>query len=96
MFHALGYDKESKVNRLAQWEQVERSTGFKPEQLKLKPELSDDLCYIWNEYIEIKKGCTDIGWNEIDTYQRVTGAGLTLWEISLILDLDIMRKSNAN
>lgn len=94
MFYAYGYDKESKVTRLAQWEQVYKTTGIKPEKLEEKPELPDKLQYLWSEYGEICRGCEMIGYREIDSYNQVSGNGLSPWEASLIIEIDMIRRKN--
>jgi hypothetical protein len=91
VFHAHGYDKDSKVSRISQWRQVEKTTGHKPEGLQDEPVLKSELTYIWELYNEIKKGCEKIGYAELDCYQRVTGVYLTAWEASLMIDIDMIR-----
>jgi len=53
-----------------------------------------ELDYIWGIYIDLRKGCDNVGYVELDAYQRVTGLLLSLWEIELLLDVDLIRRSN--
>ena len=92
MFYAYGYDKGSKVSRLAQWKQVEKSTGYKPESLHDRPVLRESLAYLWNDYLCIKAGCDDVTYQDLEAYQNTTGAVLSAWEVSTIIDLDLLRR----
>lgn len=94
MFYAYGYDKGSKVSRIAQWRQVEKTIGSAPQLLMDAPVLDEELQYLWNEYCEIVKGCDRITWESLDSYQRLTGINLTPWESSIMIELDRMRKRN--
>lgn len=92
MFYAHGYDEGSKITRIAQWEHVEKTSGHKPEKLLNKPILQDDLVYLWEIYLEINSGCDNIGYIELDAYQRVTGTLLDNWEAGLMLQIDFIRR----
>jgi len=58
-----------------------------------QPEIPQDLEYLWLEYIDIRNGCENIGYVEIDAYQRVTGSTLIPWEIDLMIKLDSIRRT---
>lgn len=58
-----------------------------------RPEL-DKGAYIWTTYLDIKKGCEFITWNDIEAYQRNMGQ-LTAWEIDMMFDIDQLRLKNA-
>jgi len=98
MFYAYGYDKDekgvsSKVSRIAGWEQVQKS-GITPKGLQDKPDLDDNLTYLWNDYCDIRKGCENISYLELQAYQNVSGNNLTPWEVSMMLELDLIRRQN--
>ena len=59
-----------------------------------QPPLSDEVEYLWNLYIEIRKGAALIGYVEIEAYQRVTGVRLTPFESNLMLEIDILRNQS--
>jgi len=88
MAYANGYDEGSKVSRIKQWEQVKKSSNIETEGLKDKPELNPDLSYLWDMFIEMRRGCDKIGFLEIDAYSRATGIELTSWESSLMIEVD--------
>ena len=94
MAHAHGFDEGSKVSRIKQWEQVERSSGVAPASLLDKPNLDEDLAYLWHMFIEIRRGCEKIGFIEIDAYSRVTGVELSSWECSLMIEVDEAWRNN--
>jgi len=94
MYYAHGFDKESKVSRYKQWQQVFKSTGLKPEKLENAPELPENLHYMWDLFFELCNGCEKIGYPEIDAYQRVTGLILTNWEITVLIKMDGQRQKN--
>lgn len=93
MFYANGYEKDSKITRLAQWEQVKKSTGIVPEKLLEKPKLDENLTYMWNTYVEILGGSNHVGFMEIDCFQKVTGVELSPWQSSLMIQIDLLRRS---
>lgn len=92
MFHAYGRDEGSKVSRLAQWEQVKKTTGIEPQKLKERPKLREECLYLWSLYIEIQKGSDSVGYLEIDAYKRLIGADLTPWQVSLMIEIDLIRR----
>lgn len=62
--------------------------------MESQPVLDSNLVYIWDYYLDIKKGCDTVGYLEIDAFQRVAGVDFTPWEASMILELDKVRKAN--
>jgi len=58
------------------------------------PDLSDEGRVMWNKYLSINKGSTNIGYSEINAYCERMGEELTPWETELMIDLDIMRRSD--
>jgi len=58
------------------------------------PVLPDNLKHVWKEYGDIRKGCENIGYVELIAYQQATGNRLSPFECSLMLDLEVARKSN--
>ena len=92
--YANGYDKNSKVSRLKQWQQVEKTTGIKPEAYSDKPELDEKLHYLWSTYLEIKRGVERISYTELNNYTIVTGTLLSSWECLTILKIDEAWRNN--
>lgn len=101
MFHAYGYDPIPKgsdpsvkqVNRLAHWNQIYKSSGYKPEKLADKPTLEPNLVYLWDLYITIKNGCDDLTYTVIASYMGLSGIDLTPWEVSILIDIEVLRKN---
>ena len=66
------------------------------KQTKILPELlrpvhvSPALAHLWNDFVEIKNGSAGdrISYQDIDAWQRLTGASLSSTEISLIKRLE--------
>lgn len=58
------------------------------------PDFSQDVAILWEKFIKLNKGCEQIGYVEIDAYQRITGNTLEHWEIDLVIEIDSMRRSN--
>lgn len=92
IFYANGYDKGSKITRLAAWNQVKRTSGLIPQGLKDEPELREDAAYLWDWYLEIKQGCEKVGYVELKAYQEVTSEVLTPFEASIMVKLDLLRQ----
>lgn len=94
MAYAHGRNKDSKVSRIKEWEQVEKSIGVKPEQLLNKPELSVELNYIWKMFLEVRNGCEKIGYQDLVAYEHITGADLSQWESITLIRIDEAWRSN--
>ncbi len=58
------------------------------------PDFPKDVEIIWCKYLAIKKGCERIGYQELSAYTHITGDNLTPWEVDLLIDLDILRRSD--
>jgi hypothetical protein len=71
-----------------------RQTGRDFAEISGMPEFTKDVEIMWNEYLRVNKGCDRITYSEIASYQTVTGKTLTPWEIDLMLDIDILRRSD--
>jgi len=92
MFYAYGVDENSKVTRIAQWRQVEKSAGIVPDGLKNKPRLPRALSYIWETYASISKGCEQVTYQGIKAYCDLTGENITPWEVTMIIEIDLLRR----
>ena len=93
-FNAYGYDKDSKITRLAQWNQVLKSSGIEPEGLKAKPELNE-AAYLWSLYCEIKSGCENITYQDILAYQSLVSS-VTPYEVETMIKIDNLRVQNGH
>lgn len=58
------------------------------------PDLSDAGAKLWKMYLAVNKGSGNIGYLEINAYCERMGEDLTPWETDLMIDLDIMRRSD--
>ena len=58
------------------------------------PEYSDEVAIMWSRYLKINKGCESVGYAELVAYGAVTGEALEPWESDLMIDIDMMRRSN--
>lgn len=94
MFYAHGYDKGAKKNRLAYWQDISERTGKEFTWVKEKPECPDELTYVWDIYLKVKKGCDVIDWQSIANYQSATGDKLSPSESELLIDTDYLRRTN--
>lgn len=53
-----------------------------------------DAQYMWTDYCDIKKGCSEVTYATLDHYQDVTGVNLTPIEAGLMIDIDLIRRKN--
>jgi hypothetical protein len=74
---------------------VEKTRGIAPEELANKPVFSANIQMMMELYVDIQRGCSTIGYEELDCYQRVVGVKLKQWEVSLMISIDIIRNKNA-
>lgn len=58
------------------------------------PELPSEIAYIWNDYCQIIKGCERLTWSELRSYGKLTGINLTPWESSIMIELDMVRRTS--
>lgn len=90
----MGYDKGSKANRKTTLEQIEKTTGVTPKQLKA-PLFPIELTHIWYDFLDIKNACqTNISFTELDAFCRLTGFELSYYEINVIMHLDAIYREN--
>lgn len=50
--------------------------------------------YLWNEYCRIRKGCSCVDWQVLDSYCERSGVNLSPWESELMLDIDLIRRKH--
>jgi hypothetical protein len=87
-FWAAGYDKGSKVSRLQNLKQIEKSIGKPPKQLAERPKLRSELAYLWALFVSLKNASEGaISYNQIKSYMDIYG-DLTAFEVDLIRELD--------
>jgi hypothetical protein len=87
-FWAAGYDKGSKVSRLQNLKQIEKSIGQPPKQLAERPKLRSELDYLWGLFVSLKNASEGaISYNQIKSYMDIYG-DLTAFEVDLIRELD--------
>ena len=87
-FWAAGYDKGSKVSRLQNLKQIEKSIGQPPKQLAERPALRPELAYLWALFVSLKNASEGaISYNQIKSYMDIYG-DLTAFEVDLIRELD--------
>lgn len=55
------------------------------------PPLPMELEYLWEVYIDIRKGCAQLTYIDIDAYMRVSSKDLSPWEADLMLEIDLIR-----
>ena len=72
------------------WSEVQERSGTVIDDL-IPPELPVELEYLWLQYVEIRKGCVTVSYQDIDAYSRVSGYELTPWESDLMLKIDMKR-----
>ena len=87
---AHGHEKCSRLTRFEQWTRIQERTGRVIDDLT-PPCLPVELEYIWLQYIEIRKGAATVGYNDIDSYCRVSGSVLSAWEAEIMLQIDMLR-----
>jgi hypothetical protein len=71
-----------------------KKSGITPQGLLDRPEEPEGTDYLYNLYAEISKGAEKVGYRELHAYQEVTGEKLTLFEIGIILDIDLLRRKH--
>ena len=91
MFNAHGRDKGATESRLAMWLKIQKRTGKVKKELKEQPFLKPELVYLWDMYCEIKSGCDQITYSEIDAFCRLSGRRMATWEVSLLIKIDQVR-----
>ena len=74
------------------WSKIAEQKGEVFDDL-IPPALGDSR-YIWNLYLEVKKGCDDVTYAALDHFQTVTGTILTPREAELMIEVDLMRRKH--
>lgn len=88
-FHAYGHEPGSKVSRIKHWQQVEKSLGRTPQELKDKPAFPDHLDYLWEQYVALKNASEGaVSFEQIHAFCNLTGERLAPWEVEAIRSLD--------
>lgn len=72
---------------------MQKETGVIIDDL-IAPCLPEEIEYLWDIYLDIRKGCCTVGYNDINSYINVSGNKLNFWESKLMLDLDILRNQS--
>jgi hypothetical protein len=95
-FWAAGYDKGSKVSRIANLRQVAKSLGRNPKELDNEPELRQELSYLWELFVSLKNASSGaISYNEINSYMSIYGK-LSTFEVDVIRKLDTLHAQEVN
>lgn len=95
-FWAAGYDKNSKVSRIDNLRQVEKSLGKKPKELEGAPELRKELNYLWVIFVKLKNASDGpISFSSIMSYMAIYGE-LTAFEVDAIFALDNCQRREAH
>lgn len=69
--------------------------SFLPRRRRdVEPELAEDLQYLWDWFVDLHNArsygfsANAIGYPEIESFCRMTGALMTFWEVSMIRHID--------
>lgn len=78
-----GFPEGSKISRYETLKQVEKSRGVTPPELLNAPKLSwrHDDC--WKAYTSLREHT----FPELESYMKLTGQMLDLWEIEAVMEL---------
>lgn len=96
MIHAHTRQKGFKKSRLAVAAQISERTGKNNSLLASMPKCRFELLYLWTMYNSILKGCENITYNDIRSFEQVTGDKLSRWEANVMIDVDLMRRRHAH
>jgi len=69
---------------------VEKQTGKTPELLKIPP-LPEELEYLWEKYIDVKKGCELVNYESLSAYINVTKIPIAPFESDCLIRIDKKR-----
>ena len=94
MLHANGFDEGQKATRLANWKQVEKTTGVKPKAYQDRPDFPCELQYTWDGYMDAIAGVERLTLRDIEAYSMVMGRGVSVWEARLFMRLEAARHGN--
>ena len=87
-----GHDEGSKVSRIDNLQQVEKSLGRKPQELQDLPELRPELSYIWQVFLDLNNVDNGkISYEELRHYSDIHGE-LSPFEISAIRRLSAVNQ----
>lgn len=70
-----------------QLEQVYKTTGVLPEQLLQHKEMPEELAYVWEWFLELKRSAK-ITWMELAAWSNLKKLSITPFEADLIMNLD--------
>lgn len=79
------------MSRVAQWRQVERSTGHAPAGLRDAPECPPELAYIWTTSNKLAAAGNRLTYSEVQAYMHITRDYLAPWEIDALMRIDAVR-----
>jgi len=94
MFYAHGYEKGAKQSRLALWQEIQRRTGKPISWIDDRPICPNELAYVWDIYLSIRKGAETVDYNALNSYVNLTGDRLNSNEINLLLDVEYIRRND--
>jgi hypothetical protein len=75
--------ENSTVSRFETFQQVYKSTGKEPPELRDRPPFSNVLMNAWEAYERL----TEFSYQEIDCFMKLTGHELEYWEVTAIMTL---------
>ncbi len=88
--YAYGFYDKSSLTRIETWDRMAED-GIIHEDAEEKPEIPKKLIYLWNIYQNIRIGCKRVTYEVINSYQNITGITLTLWEIDIMIRMELLR-----
>ena len=88
LFWIDGKDGNSRLTRREEMEMIQASRNDRLQPDLIEPELPDELLYLENIWTDIRKGCEQIDFNNLVSYQTITGTILTRWQCSMLLEID--------
>lgn len=68
-------------------EQVYKTTGVKPAQLKAQPPFPEKLRYVYHWYLDVR-GSEGVTWTELRNWSEMTHQKPLAWEVDLLRTLD--------
>lgn len=92
MFHAHNCEQGQTKSRLAVWLEIQRRSGKEIKWLKERPNCPDELQYVWDLYLYIRRGCPLVDYQVINNYVNVTGDKLTHREVDLLIEIEYLRQ----
>jgi len=87
-----GHEEGSKISRIDNLQQVEKSLGRKPQELQNLPELRLEMSYIWAAFLDLNDSDSGkISYLELKEYAEIHGE-LSPFEINAIRRLSAVNK----